>query len=175
MIGTGGLLILVDQITKHWVTSYFATGQVVAPVHVVGSILELDYTANSGVAFSLLEGQNVLFVFIALAIVAISWLYWRLRESESTVLKVSFGLILGGAAGNLIDRVTLHYVVDFIHFHIPGVFDFAVFNVADSGITVGVILLAVLLWKGSVDSSKSEPQGSIVTSATKHVETSAKR
>ncbi len=175
MLGTSVLLILVDQITKHWVTSYFATSQTAAPVKVIGSILELDFTPNSGVAFSLLEGQKVLFVFIALAIGAIGWLYWRLRESESIVLKMSFGLILGGAAGNLIDRFTLHYVVDFIHFHVPGVFDFAVFNVADSGITIGVILLAFLLWSGSIDSGHAKPQRPVVTAATEHVETTAKR
>jgi signal peptidase II len=150
MVATGVLLIVLDQLTKYWIRAYFTTGAPKAPIPIVGNVLELDYVQNTGVAFSLLEGQTVLFVFIAVALCVIGWLYWRTRATGSWALKLTFGLILGGAAGNLIDRIQHDYVVDFIHFQIPGIFNFAVFNVADSGITIGVLMLAYLLWRGDI-------------------------
>ncbi len=148
MVSLFALVILLDQLTKHWITSYFTTGTYKAPISIVGNILLLEYDANKGVAFSLLWGSTLLFVFIALALIVIGVIYWRTRDTSSLALKLSFGLILGGAAGNLIDRVAKGYVTDFIHFQLPAIhFDFAVFNVADSAICIGVALLAFLLWR----------------------------
>ncbi len=152
MVAIGLLVIAVDQLTKYWIVQYF-TSSFRPPIPVLGNILQLQYVQNTGVAFSMLEGQTFKFVFIAIAIAVIGVLYWRTRETASLLLKVSFGLVLGGAAGNLIDRFARQYVVDFIHFQIPPVFNFAVFNVADSAIVVGVFLLAYLLWRQSVQQS----------------------
>jgi signal peptidase II len=144
------IVIAVDQMTKHWIVQYFQVPGERAPIQLVGPFLTLDYIQNRGVAFSLLEGQSVLFVFIFIAIGVIGWLYWHVRDTGGLALKLTFGLVLGGAAGNLIDRVrNANQVVDFIHFQIPNVFNFAVFNVADSAISLGVIALAYLLWRGT--------------------------
>lgn len=147
MVAAGVFVVLVDQLSKHWITQYFTTGAPKDPISLLGPILQLTYDQNPGVAFSLLEGQGILFLFIALAIAVVGYLYWRLRDSGSLLLKLTFGLILGGAIGNLIDRFSHRYVVDFIHFQIPGHFDYPIFNLADSAICVGVVLLAVLLWR----------------------------
>lgn len=153
---TAAVLVVVDQLTKLWAVTALAPRP--SPVPLLGSVLDLEYVQNNGVAFSLLAGQTVLFVFIALAIVVIGTLYWRTRDTASLPLKLTFGLILGGAVGNLLDRFTRGYVVDFIHFHIDAIgFNFAVFNVADSGITVGVFLLAVLLWFGGAQAKPAKP------------------
>jgi signal peptidase II len=144
MVATGVLLIVLDQLVKHWITQNFTPQGRSIPL--VGDYLELIYVQNRGVAFSLLEGRESLYVLIAVAIGVVVWLYWRSRDNGSLLLKMTFGLIIGGAVGNLIDRVRLGYVVDFIHFQIPAIgFNFAVFNVADSGISVGVVLLIILL------------------------------
>ena len=150
MVGLGLLVIVLDQLTKHWITSYFSTKPQGYSVPILGQVLTLVYLENPGVAFSLLEGQAVMFFFIAIAIGVIGYLYWRSRENGSLLLKLSFGLVLGGAIGNLIDRFSHTYVVDFVHFQIPGVFNFAVFNVADSAISVGVVLLAFMIWRMGV-------------------------
>lgn len=150
MVGVGLLVVILDQLTKHWIVSFFSSKPEGYVVPILGPILSLTYVQNNGVAFSLLEGQTVMFLFIALAIGVISYLYWRSRETGSLLLKITFGLVLGGAVGNLIDRFSHAYVVDFIHFQIPGIFDFAVFNVADSAISVGVVLLAYLIWRMGV-------------------------
>lgn len=148
------LVVIVDQLTKYWVVRYFGVPGLRAPIPILGQVLELYYIRNTGVAFSLLEGQSLKFVLIAIAIVVIGALYWRMRETAGIALKATFGLILGGAVGNLIDRFTHTYVVDFIHFQIPHVFDWPVFNIADSAICVGVVVLAYLLWRGA-----AEPEG----------------
>ncbi|MGE5333740.1 MAG: signal peptidase II [Nitrososphaerota archaeon] len=155
MVGLGLLVVVLDQLTKHWIVSFFSSKPDGYVVPILGEILSLIYVKNTGVAFSLLEGQMVMFLFIALAIGVVSYLYWRSRETGSLLLKLSFGLVLGGAIGNLIDRFSHTYVVDFIHFQIPAVgFNFAVFNVADSAISVGVVLLAFMIWRMGIEGER---------------------
>ena len=143
----GLAVVLVDQLTKVWIVQYFGFEGGRAPIPILGEILTLYYVQNTGVAFSLFAGQNIKFALIFVALALIAYLYWRYRESPSLWLRLGFALVLGGAIGNLLDRFTRGYVVDFIHFQIPSVFNFAVFNVADSGITVGVILIAIVLYQ----------------------------
>lgn len=146
LLACGALVVVLDQLAKRWAVAYF-TAHPGTEVQVLGPILTLDYVENNGVAFSLLDGQSIKFVLIALAIGVIGVLYWWTRDTGTLLLKVSFGLVLGGAVGNLIDRFTHGYVVDFIHFQIPGIFNFAVFNTADCAISVGVVVLALVLWR----------------------------
>lgn len=143
----GLAVVLVDQLTKIWIVQYFGTVGGRAPIPLLGDILTLYYVRNTGVAFSLFETQNIKFALIFVALAVISYLYWRFRESPSLWLRLGFALVLGGAVGNLLDRFTRGYVVDFVHFQIPDVFSFAVFNVADSAITIGVILIAIVLYQ----------------------------
>ena len=91
---------------------------------------------NSGAAFSILPSANWLFLAVAVLVVAAILWRWRLLALEPGWVQVGVGLLLGGAIANAVDRVTQGYVVDFIQLpHWP------VFNVADSGITVGVVIL----------------------------------
>lgn len=158
----GILVIILDQLTKHWVVSYFSDKPQGYAVQILGPIVTLQYVQNTGVAFSLLEGQTVMFLFIAVAIAVIGYLYWRARDTGSLELKLSFGLVLGGALGNLIDRFSHTYVVDFIHFQIPDIFDFAVFNIADSAICIGVVLLAYQIWRMGTAGERTSSGGSSV-------------
>jgi signal peptidase II len=160
----GLVVVLVDQLTKVWIVQYFGTVGGRAPIPIVGDILTLFYVRNTGVAFSLFEGQNIKFALIFVALALIGYLYWRYRESPSLWLRLGFALVLGGAVGNLLDRFTRGYVVDFVHFQIPGVFNFAVFNVADSGITIGVVLIAFVLYQ--LSSPAPSASSSLTTGAT---------
>jgi signal peptidase II len=145
-LAIGLAVVLVDQLTKAWIVQYFGVVGGMAPIPIVGQFLSLFYLRNTGVAFSLFAGQNIRFALIFVALALIGYLYWRFRDTSSLWLRLGFGLVLGGAIGNLLDRFTRGYVVDFIHFQIPRVFDFAVFNVADSAITVGVVVIAAVLF-----------------------------
>ncbi len=156
----GLAVVLVDQLTKAWIVQYFRYEGGQAPIPILGQVLTLFYVQNTGVAFSLFAGQNIKFALIFIALVVVGYLYWRFRESPSLWLRLGFALVLGGAVGNLIDRFTRGYVVDFIHFQIPGIFNFAVFNVADSAITIGVFLIAIVLYQlSSVAPSEGSPSG----------------
>ncbi|HZR38701.1 MAG TPA: signal peptidase II [Ktedonobacteraceae bacterium] len=143
------VVIALDQWTKALIMQNFQPGGG-TPFPLVGHYLVILYTHNSGAAFSMLANQAILAVLIALAIGVVIYLYVRMLNSGPLIYKLVFGMIIGGAVGNLIDRA-LHsgYVVDFISFRIPEInYYFAIFNVADACISVGVFLLFVLVLFG---------------------------
>ncbi len=114
------------------------------PISVIGDLVRFTFTRNSGVAFGLGQGTGFPFyVFSIIASLGILWLVLRGRVHGGLPL-LALGLILGGAIGNLVDRVTTGEVVDFILLSWRG-HDFPVFNVADSAVTIGVALFA-LAW-----------------------------
>jgi signal peptidase II len=144
------IVIALDQWTKSLVIRNLSMGSEV-PFPLVGHYLVLEYTQNNGAAFSIFQDSLVLVFLIGIAIIVVASLYLRMLNSGSLILKLVFGLIIGGAFGNLIDRL-LHggYVVDFVSFRIPEIgYKFAIFNVADACISVGVfLLLAIVFWGG---------------------------
>lgn len=134
------IIVLVDQLVKRWVS---ATLQFQPPVKLL-SVLELTYAENTGAAFSFLHDaggwQRWFFAGIA-AVVGIGIAIWmaRVRAGQRLLLS-SLALVLGGAIGNLIDRIRFGYVVDFISVHWNEHY-FPAFNVADSAITIGAGLM----------------------------------
>ena len=138
-----GLVVFADQATKgaiiRWVPLY---GDV--PIN---DFINLTHQQNTGAAFSFLAGaggwQRWFFVVLAAVVsaVLVAWL-WRIRASNTLVLAAGLTLVLGGAVGNLIDRIRLGYVTDFIQVWF-GNWAFPSFNVADSAITVGAALLII--------------------------------
>ena len=150
--------VLLDQWTKHLVVQKLTMGKVV-PFPILGHYLAFEYTKNSGVAFSMLRGNDLLPVFILIAVGVVVYFYSRIYNSGPLSYKLVFGLIIGGALGNnLVDRV-IHggYVIDFISFRIPGIhFYFAIFNIADASISIGVLLLFILAVFGSMDRKNAD-------------------
>lgn len=131
--------VLLDQFSKQIVTAYLDLYQ---KVEVIPSFFNLTYVQNYGAGFSILEGQRFLFLFITIvAIIIFSYMLYKGKNSH-IVYKTSLLLILGGTLGNFIDRIVHTYVVDFLDFIIFG-YDFPVFNIADSFLTIGVILLLI--------------------------------
>jgi signal peptidase II len=144
------IVIALDQWTKSLVLRNLSIGNEV-PFPLVGHYLVLEYTQNNGAAFSIFQGSLVLALLIGIAIIVVAILYLRMLNSGSLILKLVFGLIIGGAFGNLIDRLRHSgYVVDFVSFRIPEIkYYFAIFNVADACISVGVcLLLVIVLFRG---------------------------
>jgi signal peptidase II len=132
------VVIALDQVTKHTLGTWIEPGQV---RHVIPG-LALVHERNTGVAFSFLAGAGALVyvVTIAVLIVLISYLLARPRRR---LLWLPVGMLMGGAIGNLVDRVALGSVIDFIKLpHWPA------FNIADTCITVGVIILALVIERG---------------------------
>lgn len=153
------VVIALDQWTKALVVEHLSPPDSGNPVPLIGDYLTLYYIKNSGAAFGMFANTFVLAVLIAAAIAVIVYLYLRILNTGPLALKLIFGMIIGGAAGNLIDRIHHGgYVVDFIFFRIPQIgFSFAVFNLADASISVGVFLLFVfMLFSGLRRSNDSE-------------------
>ena len=144
--------LILDQWSKAWVVTNLYPPYFGPQISLIGNYLILYYIKNNGAAFSLFANSIVLVLLIIVAIGVILYLYLRMLNTGSLWYKLIFGLIIGGALGNLIDRARHSgYVVDFISFNIPQFnFHFAIFNLADAAISVGVILLFVTLLFGSV-------------------------
>jgi signal peptidase II len=141
LIAAALVVLVLDRITKLVIQHNLAHND---HVSVLGDLLWIDHTQNSGIAFSLARSQGgVVFVFDIIAILFIAYLASRAPRGEPW-LRVGLGLVLGGAVGNVIDRVLAGSVTDFIDFRI-----FPVFNVADIGITIGALIIAWRLWSGS--------------------------
>ena len=139
------LVIILDQITKFWVVQNFALYE---SLPIIQGFFNLTYLTNTGAAFGILAGQPttwrlVFFFGVALvALVAIGFMYRRLKD-ESVWYEISLAFIAGGAVGNLIDRVRLGSVVDFLDVYV-GTHHWPAFNVADSAISVGVTIFLVM-------------------------------
>ncbi len=152
------VIIVLDQWTKSLVVAHLGPPDGGPTVPIIGHYLVLYYIQNSGAAFGAFENNAVLIVFIAIAICVVAYLYIRIVNSGPLIYKIVFGMIIGGALGNLIDRAHNGGVVtDFISFRIPEInYYFAIFNIADACISVGVVLLFVLVLFGGLRHDKKE-------------------
>jgi signal peptidase II len=144
IVGLAGLILVADQITKYWALRDLRFG---APVPVLDGLFSLTLVMNPGLAFGMLGGMpESLRWMVGLlsvgAVVVLAVLAARLLPSGGPWTRVALGLIFGGAAGNLIDRVRFGAVVDFLDFYWRD-YHWPAFNVADSAITVGVTVLAI--------------------------------
>ena len=132
------LLVAADQITKLLISSNFKVGE---SKHIIGGLLDFTYVQNRGAAFGMLANQRWVFLLLTTAIIiGICWL-WVKGYIDHFTGRMSAVLIVAGGIGNMIDRIALGYVVDFID--VSPLFDFAVFNVADCCVTVGAVIMAV--------------------------------
>ncbi|HLQ39933.1 MAG TPA: signal peptidase II [Tetragenococcus sp.] len=128
-------VIAIDQGVKYWIVANFGIGEV---QKVVNGLLSLTYIKNSGAAWSILEGKIVFFALVTIiAVVVVSYFLVRYYKS-SVLLALGLALVLGGAVGNFIDRIRWGYVVDMIQLDF---INFPIFNIADSALTIGVVLI----------------------------------
>ena len=131
------IVYILDRITKLLAVKNIVQGESIA---LIPNIFHITLVYNNGTAFGLLKDQNTPLSWLSLAVIIFIILYiWKKGRDISWNISSSLGLILGGALGNLTDRITLGYIIDFIDLRI-----WPVFNIADSAITIGLIILA---WK----------------------------
>jgi len=131
------IAIIIDQMSKYFVVKYLKP---IGSFPIINNIFHFTYVENRGAAFGILQNRTLFFIIITV-IVGTILIYSIVKIPGSTFYKFTLSMILGGAIGNLIDRVRLGYVVDFIDFK----FFPAVFNLADSMIVVGAFLLCYIL------------------------------
>jgi signal peptidase II len=132
-------IILLDQITKTLVTLKFHLGDSIV---LIPGFFSLTYVRNIGAAWGMLGGWNGVLVALSAVVLVLLIVFRRSFLTDSLIHRISLGLMLGGIAGNLFDRIRLQYVVDFLDFY-WNAHHFPAFNVADSSICVGVALYMI--------------------------------
>jgi signal peptidase II len=143
--GLAALVVVVDQATKALVTAALDPGE---SVPIVGDLVRIVFGQNTGALFGLFKDNALMFGVVSILVVALIVAY-HARAAASPYLTVTLGLLLGGAIGNMLDRLRLGYVVDFVDAGI-GTARFYTFNVADSAISLAVLLLLIAALRPSL-------------------------
>jgi signal peptidase II len=143
--GLAAAIVVVDQLTKAWITDALRPDGV---IRIIGDSLRLIYTENNGALFGMFRGQALPFAVLSLAVMALIVAYHG-RSGRSPYMTLALGLLLGGAVGNAIDRLRFGHVVDFVDAGLGGL-RFYTFNVADSCISLAIVLLLLLAVRPSL-------------------------
>ncbi len=138
-LGLAAVIVVLDQLSKAWLVADVAPGEA---LELLGDWLRLIYTENDGGLFGLFQGNAALFATVSIGVVALIVAFHG-RSPASLSTSIALGFLLGGAIGNLIDRVRFGFVVDFVDMGI-GDLRFYTYNVADAAITTAIIALIVL-------------------------------
>ena len=137
---TSVIVLLIDQIVKLLIKTNMNLNE---EISIIPNFFSIQYLKNTGAAFSILENQTILLAITSIICISVIIYYLKKEENLTTAMYLSFGLVLGGILGNLIDRIVYQGVIDFLSFQIFN-YNFPVFNIADMGITIGVLLLIII-------------------------------
>lgn len=135
------IIVILDQVTKWLVVTHIPYGEMWSPWEWLTPFARIVHWSNTGVAFGMLQGMNPVFIGLAVVVSGMIVYYYSKLDRKDWLLRLALMLELGGAVGNLVDRIKYGFVIDFI-----SVGNFPVFNVADSCITVGVFVLLIGIW-----------------------------
>ncbi len=137
IITSGVICVIIDQIIKALIINFYNIGE---STTIIKNFFSITYVQNNGAAFSILSGNRVL--LIGITIIAVLCIYYFLIKDEKKNL-VLYGILYGGIIGNFIDRIFRESVVDFLDFKIFG-YNYPVFNLADSFIVIGIIIMVII-------------------------------
>ena len=144
------IFLLIDQLSKGLINIYMNLNQ---SIEIIPNFLSLTYVHNTGAAFSILEGAKWFFIIMAMIVLNVIYLFFIKDKNLKNGEIILYSLLLSGILGNLIDRIVYGYVIDFIDVNI---FNFAIFNLADSFIVIAVILLIIIGGKNARDNSRNK-------------------
>jgi signal peptidase II len=136
-----GLILILDQVSKAWIRANLALGESMSPIQALDPFVRIVHWYNTGVAFGMFQGMNTVFIILAFIVMSVIFFYFPRVPERDWLLRLALAMQFGGAGGNLIDRIMVGHVTDFV-----AVGDFPVFNVADASITVGVAVLLIGVW-----------------------------
>lgn len=136
------IIIVLDQITKFYAIKMLKGN---TPIIIIKNFLQLNYVENFGAAFGILQNKKVFFVVMTTIVVIGIIIYIKTNINLTTIMKIALTMVVGGAIGNLIDRIRLGYVIDFVDVNFWGLYDFPVFNIADSSIVIATFLICYLV------------------------------
>jgi signal peptidase II len=141
-LGVAILVLVLDQLSKVWVSTSLPEGGWWSPLPGLWRVFRITHITNSGAAFGMFPDQGNFFIVIAVVVALTILLYYRYLPTGEWLVRLSLGLQLGGAIGNLLDRLRYGHVVDFVDIGF-----WPIFNVADVSIVSGVAILAYCLWR----------------------------
>lgn len=137
------MILIFDQITKYLAVKHLKGKDVIT---IIDNMLEFSYVENYGAAFGILQNRKYFFIFMtSLVIVAIFVILVNNYNYLNKPMKVALAMLVGGSLGNLIDRIRLGYVIDFISVKFGNSYNFPVFNIADSFIVIATILIVYMV------------------------------
>ena len=154
LMSAAGITLALDQLSKGWIVGNLALGESLRPIAALAPYFQFTRGMNTGAAFGIFPTAGNLFLVLAFVIIAA--LLWQARKTpaQARFLPLATGIVIGGALGNVADRLARDHVVDFIHYQIPGLIS-NVSNVADHAIVLGVLLiLAEGLWRERRDKTR---------------------
>ncbi len=134
------LTIVIDQLSKNWVVDNLEVYQSIRPIPALAPLFQLTHSTNTGAAFGIFPMAGNVFLLLAFFIIAAMLWYFRSTPAGARFLPVAVGMVIGGAIGNVIDRLQYGSVIDFIHYQIPDLIS-NVSNLADHAIVLGVLLI----------------------------------
>lgn len=146
------LVILVDFFSKYMVSKLMTINET---IDLIDNFFRITYVKNTGAAFSIFSNNTILVIIISVVIIGFLLFYIYKNKGNNKLENVSYAFILGGAIGNLIDRLVYGYVIDFLDFEILS-YDAPIFNLADTFIVIGVILFLINTLRSRYDGNSSE-------------------
>jgi len=153
LLGIAGFVVVLDQWSKVFVRQHLALGERWSPWEWLAPYARIVYWKNTGAAFGIGQDLGLVFMILAIAVVVLILFYYPQIPREDWFLKTAMGMQLGGAIGNLLSRIMDGFVTDFI-----SVGNFAVFNVADSFISIGAVILVLGVWFSEKRTKELEKQ-----------------
>ncbi len=140
------IIVLIDQLTKTWIRINF---NYLETITIINNFFNITYTKNTGGAWSILEGNQLFLIIVSIIFLIVLTVYIKKEKNITNLSLTSFSLIISGIIGNLIDRIFLNAVVDFLSFKIIDYY-FPIFNFADIMIVIGVTLLMIDIIRSEV-------------------------
>lgn len=137
------VFLIIDIVSKLVVSNLM---NVYDSVIVIKNFFNITYVKNTGAAWSLFADRTWLLIIVSLIIISFIIYYIYKNKPKNKLENIGYSLVLGGAIGNFIDRIVYGYVIDFLDFNIFG-YDYPIFNIADSFIVIGVIILCICTWR----------------------------
>ena len=156
MLVIAAAVFALDQISKYWVRTHLALRETFAPIPAIGNFFRIIHWKNTGIAFGLFQGNGWLLPTAGILIVLGIIIFSARIVSGPAYFRIAMAMELGGALGNLMDRINpeLGYVVDFIW-----VGNFPVFNIADSAIVIGAVIMVLGMWRQENDEKNASVKG----------------
>ena len=135
--------LVIDIISKLIVSNLMNVND---SIMIIKDFFYITYVRNTGAAWSIFAGETWLLIIVSLIIISFIILYIYKNKPKCMLEKIGYSMVLGGALGNFLDRIVYGYVIDFFDFYIFG-YDYPIFNLADSFILIGVVILIVCTWR----------------------------